>query len=125
MPQVSHDAVPDDDRDHVEAELRRTPALTLQVLEGELPDAPALVDGDGFLGEAEGRGRPRLDLAEDEGGTVFADDVELSAPDAAVAVEDPVSELLESGAGGLFAQAPRDLPCPRHARHRTGRYPQG
>jgi len=121
MATVCHHAVRDADGDDVEAQDVGSASFALQVLEGEPPEPPPLRRGDGLLGEAEGRGRAGLDLAEDERALELGDDVELAAADAVVPMQDPVAGFRELGGGGLLAKGPRDLPCPRHEQDNRSR----
>src|SRR5687767_14127049 len=89
--QLSHPAVGEYHRDHVEAQRAGAPTLALQVLEGELAEPPALVERHGLFREAELRGRPCLHLAEHEDTVPLADDVELASATAVVPVEDRVA----------------------------------
>src|SRR5436309_2845696 len=114
MATVCHAAARDVDGHHIEAQLRRPDALALEVLDGEPPDAPALRDGDSLFGEPEGGRRAGLDLAEDQDAVLLGDDVEFTAPDAVVAVDDAVAGGLEGRGSRLLTEGPGDLPCPRH-----------
>ncbi len=94
----------DFDGDQVDAPVIVGQVVLVEIGLGGGDEFFSLCGGDGFFGDAEGRGAAGLHFDEEDDVLVLGDDVHLAPLGAVVGVEDAAAEAEESLAGQPFAQ---------------------
>ncbi len=110
--------------DNVEAHRPRV-RVPAQVVGGELLQLAYFLGADSFLREPEAGARARLDLDEDERGTILRDEIQLAERRAKIARHDSVAEAAQMVLGELLAASPKTWRRPRRRRQPPERLDRG